>query len=286
VRQPVSERVGRPGEPDVQAIIGLFLFVAAGCIQLPGGGGNVSVKIHAIPPYMNRERRPFLEKKAVPNCRIQKHCCRRKAVQEIVMNTRYATLLLAAGLSAASPMLVQAGEAEDMKAMEAAAERVKKGADDFRAELQRIREERKRLQEEQKRIHVQQEAERRREADDEREQARKDAAALALAKQEKERQALAAAQEKARKEAAARAAEAERKRQAALAEQRDKEQRIARAQAALEALKSQGASVGYEDANATAPTAHAAQEQELTAQERAIKAMQEAKAQSGPRGME
>lgn len=117
-----------------------------------------------------------------------------------------------------------AGAEEDMKAMEAAAERVKKSAEDFRAELRRIREERARTQ-------AQYALERKREADARAEQDRKDAIALAAAQKEGELKAreLRAAQEKARREAVLRAERAEQQRQAVLDLQREMEDRIASA---------------------------------------------------------
>jgi hypothetical protein len=209
------------------------------------------------------------------------------------MNIKFTAAMLAAGLISMANTPVLAGAEEDMKAMEAAAERVKKGADDFRAELQRIREERKQAAAERKRLQAQQEAERRREADEAREQARRDAAALASAKQDKERIALAAAQERSRREAAARAEAAEKVRQAALAAQKEREEKIARAQAALAAMKADTGPAGYE---AAAPQSQAAtprvvankvvEEKELTPQQRAIQAMQQMRDDRGPRGME
>lgn len=209
------------------------------------------------------------------------------------MNIKFTAAMLAAGLITMANTPVLAGTEEDMKAMEAAAERVKKGADDFRAELQRIREERKQAAAERKRLQAQQEAERKRESEEAREQARRDAAALAAAKQDKERVALAAAQEKARREAAARAEAAEKVRRAALAAQQEREEKIARAQAALAAMKADTGPAGYE---AAAPQSQAAapkalpkkevDEKDLTPQERAIRAMQQMRDDRGPRGME
>ncbi|MEW6133056.1 MAG: hypothetical protein AB1591_07805, partial [Pseudomonadota bacterium] len=81
-----------------------------------------------------------------------------------------ARLFAAACLLAASALPVQANNEDQYKAMEEAAERIKKFGEEYRAELQRIREERKRLQEEQQRA---QEAERRRAAAARAEQSRR-----------------------------------------------------------------------------------------------------------------
>lgn len=142
------------------------------------------------------------------------------------MNIQNALLVIAAGLLVTVPFQARAGTEEDMKAMEAAAERIKKSADDFRAELRRIREERARTL-------TQHAIERKREADERAEQDRKDAIALAAAQREGEQKAreLRVAQEKARREALLRAERAEQQRQAVLDMQREMEDRIAHAQA-------------------------------------------------------
>lgn len=142
------------------------------------------------------------------------------------MNVQNALLILATGLLCATQLPVWAGTEEDMKAMEAAAERVKKSAEDFRAELRRIREERAHTQ-------AQYALERKREADARAEQDRRDAIALAAAQKDGEQKAreLKAAQEKARREAVLRAERAEQQRQAVLDLQREMEDRIASAHA-------------------------------------------------------
>lgn len=143
------------------------------------------------------------------------------------MHVRNVALMMAVGLLGASQMPAWAGEEEDMKAMEAAAERIKKSAADFRVELQRIREERKRIQSR----HA---LERQREAVERAEQDRKDAVALAAAKRsggEQKVRELKAAQEQARREAALRAERAEQQRQMVLDMQREMEDRIASTQA-------------------------------------------------------
>lgn len=138
------------------------------------------------------------------------------------MYVRNVALMMAACLLGAGQGPAWAGtEEEDMKAMEAAAERVKKSAAEFRLELQRIRAERARTQN-------QFAEERKREAVERAEQDRKDAIALAAAQKESEQKArdLRAAQEKARRDALLRAERAEQQRQAVLAMQREMEDLI------------------------------------------------------------
>jgi colicin import membrane protein len=204
-------------------------------------------------------------------------------LKERPMNTQMATLLVAVGMMASigTPVMAANNEA-DLKAMEAAAERVKQGGAEFKEELKRIREERK--------LKEAREAEARRQAAERaRQEAARQAAAEAAAKREKERlAALEAAQEKARREAEARAAaKAERERLAALAAQREKEEKKAKALAALAKMKAQGSTVGYES---TQPAQQQAQQKppqrKLTEQEKAIKAMQALRAQTGPKAYE
>jgi membrane protein involved in colicin uptake len=149
-------------------------------------------------------------------------------------------VLAASSLLAFLSMPVQAANEEDeqLKAMEAAAERVKQGAKDFEENLKRVRAERQRAQEERERLQTKQAAERKLEEERARDQAAKDASALAAAK-DKERKALQAAQEQARREAAARVEQAERERKAELAEKVAREEKLARAKAALEKMNAQ-----------------------------------------------
>ena len=200
------------------------------------------------------------------------------------MNKHFVTLLVAAGLLASVHTPVFASAEDDMKAMEDAADRVRQGGADFRAELQKIREERKRLEVDRKRMQAQQEADRKREAEDAREQAKRDAAALASAKQEKERLALLASQERSRRDAAAKAEAAEKARQAALAEQHEKEERMARAQAALQLMKAQTGPSGYDSESTPQKSQSKSQlpPSQITGQDKAAKALQQMKAESGP----
>jgi len=106
--------------------------------------------------------------------------------------------------------------------LEAVAKRMHETSMQMQADLRKAR----------ARLVLQQEAERKKEAEQAQQQAARDAAQLAAIKNAKERQAAEAAQAQARQVAAERAAKAERERQAALEAQRALELKVAKEKAA------------------------------------------------------